>query len=137
VFINGAMYMDGGTRQSVFFESVLRIALANWDKNLFGILHGDLKVPPEETRNNLLGITSRTAAIAIDQLFIDSAYRMNTKAQAGGFEVRWTAAAGTGCAVRSSDDFIDPALGNCLWQKGLERSNEDHPWKKFDELFPP
>lgn len=138
VFINGSMYLDGGARQHAFFLAQVAAALPQATKNVFGILHGDLMVPRQTTKNNLIGVVSRTSAIATDQLMLDSAYFVDAEGKRLGYSVRWTAATGTNCPATGSDDMFSPVVGSCLWENGLARARDDpNPWKELSDLSTP
>jgi predicted patatin/cPLA2 family phospholipase len=138
IFINNRMYLDGGARHHTFFLTQVAEALPGAAKNVFGILHGDLSVPQQETPNNLVGVVSRTSTIATDQLMLDSAYYVDAEARRLGYGAHWTAAKDTGCPVGSNDDMFSPALGLCLWENGLGRArDEGNPWKTLRQLTQP
>lgn len=138
VFINGQMYLDGGARQNAFFVAQVAAALPAEAKNLFGILHGDLSVPPTTTENNLFGVVARTTMIATDQLTLDAAYYVDSEARRRGFTTRWTSAANTTCQPPASDDMFSPSLGQCLWDIGFSRASGDpSPWKEFSQIRNP
>jgi predicted acylesterase/phospholipase RssA len=138
VFINGQMYVDGGARQNAFFVAQVAAALPAEAKNLFGILHGDLNVPPTTTKNNLIGVITRTTMIATDQLTLDAAYYVDSEARRRGFTARWTSAANTTCEPPGSDDMFSPSLGQCLWDFGFARATrEPTPWKEFSQIRNP
>ena len=138
VFINGNMYVDGGARQHAFFLTQAAAALPGVSKSLFGVVHGDLLVPPDTTGNGLIAIASRTSSIATDQLLLDSAYYVDSEAKRLGYRTRWTAAVNTACRSTSSDDMFDPGLGTCLWEAGFARArDETNPWKDLADLSPP
>ena len=135
VFINGAMYVDGGARRHAFFLSQVAEALPGVGKNLFGILHGDLKVGAADTNNNLIGVLSRTVSIGTHQLLIDSAYYVDARARRLGYSPRWTAAVQTGCSMPGSDEMFDPEIGACLWKAGYARAIGDpNPWKELSGI---
>lgn len=135
VFINGQMYLDGGARQHVFFLAQTATALRGRTRNLYGILHGDLAVPPQTTKNNLIGVVSRTSSIATDQLLLDSAHYVDAEAKRLGYRVQWTAAVNTNCGAGASDDMFSPELGLCLWETGLARARgEVTPWKDLANI---
>ena len=131
VFINGQMYVDGGARKHAFLLSAMSDALpVPVEKRLFGILHGDLAVPAQRTENDLIGVASRTAAIATDQLMLDSAWFVDAEAKRLRFRTGWTAAVDTACNVKPNDDQFNPELGICLWKAGYGRARGDaSPWK--------
>lgn len=133
VFINGRMYVDGGARKHTFLLSAVSDALPAWvEKRLFGILHGDLAVPAQRTKNNLIGVASRTAAIATDQLMLDSAWFVDAEAKRLRFRTGWTAAVDTACDVTANDEQFNPQLGACLWTSGHKRALGDaSPWKEI------
>lgn len=138
MFINGSMYIDGGARQHVFFLTQAAAALTGTSKNLYGLLHGDLNVPRQITKNNLIGVLSRTSSIATDQLLLDSAYFVDAEAKRLGYHVQWSAAANTHCTAAANDDMFDPALGICLWETGLARArDETNPWKALADVGAP
>lgn len=132
VFVNGQMYIDGGARQHAFFLTEAASVLPNTTKNLYGILHGDLKVPEQRTNNHLIGLVSRASSIATDQLLLDSAYYVDAEAKRLGYRVRWTGATNSYCPIGANDDMFSPALGLCLWDVGHARARDDpSPWKEL------
>lgn len=136
VFINSRMYVDGGARQHVFFLAQAALALRDRARNLYGNLHGDLAVAPQTTKNNLIGIVSRTSTIATDQLLLDSAYYVDAEAKRLGYRVHWTAAANTNCGAGASDEMFSPELGSCLWAVGFERARgEANPWQDLAHVL--
>lgn len=134
VFINGQMYIDGGARQHAFFLAQAASVMPKATKTLYGILHGDLRVQEQRTRNDLIGVVTRTSSIATDQLLLDSAYYVDAEAARLGYRTRWTAAANTSCPGGADDDMFSPAMGLCLWNAGLARARDDpNPWKSLPD----
>jgi hypothetical protein len=138
VFINNSMYVDGGARKHAFFLEQVAAALPGMSANLFGILHGDLSIPPASkkgTPNNLLGVVSRTASIGSDQLMVDSAYYVNAEALRWHYSPHWTAATGTGCKQREEGAQFSPDFGICLWNAGYAKATRDpNPWKELSDV---
>lgn len=133
VFINDQMYVDGGARKHVFFLTELAKLAPDTTKNVYGILHGDLEVPHDKQVSGLVGLASRTSAIASDQLMLDSAYFVDAEAKRLKINVGWTAAMQSSCGAGGNDDMFSPAVGNCLWEIGLKRAREDaDPWKSLE-----
>ncbi len=137
IYINGNMYIDGGIRRQGFFVEQGIQALPNVRvKRLFGILHGNLDVPPATPTNNLIGVVSRTVSIANDELLIDSAFYVDTKAKDNGLERSWAAPVRSGCESTNPEGHqFDPGLGTCLWNKGYSDTKQPKPWKTLDELL--
>ncbi len=137
IFINGNMYIDGGIRRQGIFVEQGAQALPNVrSKRLFGILHGNLDVPPATPENNLIGVVSRSVSIANDELLIDSAFYVDTKAKDGGFERSWAAPVRSECESTNPEGHqFDPILGTCLWNKGYNDAKQAKPWKTLDELL--
>jgi hypothetical protein len=137
IFINGNMYVDGGIRRQGLFVEQGAKALPNVRvKRLFGILHGNLDVPPETPTNNLIGVISRTVSITNDELLIDSAFYVDIKAKDNGFERSWTAPARSECESANPEGHqFDPGLGTCLWNKGYSDTKQPKPWKTLNELL--
>jgi Patatin-like phospholipase len=135
VFINNQMYVDGGARRHAFFLQQVEEALPGVGTNVFGILHGNLTIPPADTGNNLIGVVSRTVSIGTDQLMLESAYYVDAEARRLGYRPKWTAATDTGCDAQGSDDMFDPRLGTCLWDAGYAKATRDpNPWKDLSEI---
>ena len=138
IFINGKMYIDGGIRRQGFFVEQAATALPNVGvKKIFGILHGNLDVPSTpKTKNNLIGVVSRTVSIANDELLIDSAFYVDTKGKDNGFTRFWTAPVKSTCESTSPEGHkFDPGFGTCLWNKGYDDAKQQKPWKTLDELL--
>ena len=136
VFINGRMYIDGGARRNVFFVQEVGAALPGVDKHLFGIMHADLSPSTQTTRNHLVGVVSRTASLAMDELVLDAAYRVDAEASRLGFATHWTSASQVSCP--SGGGMFDPQKGRCLWATGLARARDAaQPWKAFSEIDRP
>jgi len=136
VFINGRMYIDGGARRNVFFVQEVGNALPTAAKHLFGIMHADLSPSTQTTRNHLVGVVSRTASLAMDELVLDAAYRVDADASRLGFTTHWTSASHVSCP--SGDGMFDPQKGRCLWATGLARARDAaQPWKAFSEIDRP
>lgn len=135
VFINGQMYIDGGARQHAFFLAQAAAVMPSATKTLYGILHGDLRVQEQQTKNHLIGVVTRTSSIATDQLLLDSAYYVDAEAARLGYRTRWTAAANTNCPGGADDDMFSPAAGLCLWNAGHARARDDpNPWKRLPDV---
>lgn len=136
VFINGRMYIDGGARRNVFFVQEIGAALPDVPKHLFGIMHADLSPSTQTTRNHLVGVVSRTASLAMDELVLDAAYRVDAEALRLGFATHWTSASHVSCP--SGGGMFDPQKGRCLWATGLARARDAaQPWKAFSEIDRP
>ncbi|HYA14955.1 MAG TPA: patatin-like phospholipase family protein, partial [Syntrophales bacterium] len=137
IFINGNMYIDGGIRKQGFFVEQVAKALPNVRvKKIFGILHGNLDVPPAKPDNNLIGVISRTVSITNDELLIDSAFYVDTKGKDNGFTRFWTAPVKSTCETTSPEGHkFDPVFGTCLWNKGYDDAKQPKPWKTLDDLL--
>jgi predicted acylesterase/phospholipase RssA len=139
VFINDRMYIDGGARQALFFvENTGKALPATASKNLFGIVHSQIDVGPERTRNNLIGVAGRTLQMLMKQTIADSVYHVDSEARRLGFTTRWTSTAKVDCPTSNDEDFFDPALGTCLWNAGAARATGDTmPWKELAQIRDP
>jgi hypothetical protein len=137
IFINGKMYIDGGIRkQGIFIEQGGQALPDVPVKRLFGILHGNLDIPQEDPSNNLLGVVSRTVSIVNDELLIDSAFFLDTKAKDSGLARSWAAPVRSGCESANPEGHqFSPSLGTCLWEKGYNDAKGTKPWKSLKELL--
>jgi predicted patatin/cPLA2 family phospholipase len=142
VFMNGAMYIDGGARTHTFFmdesgNAMKLVSRANEleaarKKRLYGIINGDLCVRRETVGRGLLPIAVRTANIGTDQLLVDSAFYVSRRGKEEHFDVRWTTAASSGCGAPGG--FFDPAFERCLSRAGRTEAGKPDAWLLFDDI---
>jgi len=72
-FIDGMMLVDGGARRHLFLTELTDEAKKpEVVRRLYSFVHGDLDVGCTETKNGVLPIAARTAALFTDQGFKDS-----------------------------------------------------------------
>ena len=72
-FIDGMMLVDGGARRHLFLTELPPEAKKpEVTRRLYSLVHGDLNVGCAETKNGVLQIAGRTAALFTDQGFKDS-----------------------------------------------------------------
>ena len=135
--IQPRMFVDGGARQTVFFEdietSVLRMMESDTEVDLNVIVNGDLEVSPKRTKNTLLGIADRGSSIIIDQVSLTSLDRLVRLGQREGWNVRYTTARNHACdaaAEQAEGDHFNPAFMSCLIDYGKERWASNNPWDR-------
>lgn len=71
-FIDGQMWVDGGTRRHLFIVEPSSGSLDSGDRRLFSFVHGDLDVAPTKVTNGVLQIASRVSDLMTDQVMKDS-----------------------------------------------------------------
>ncbi len=150
VFIDKHMLGDGGVRHHLFIVSPDQLAPGvDWGGiklRLFSIIHGDLEVPYQETKNGVLDIAERSASIFTDQTLKDSIRLTNALATNPAivvgeeqaktlphYETFYASAANAACecrqesknscnsATNSGDIFCQPFM-RCLVRKGKEEA---------------
>ena len=133
--IQPRMFVDGGARQTVFFEdiemSVMRMTKAGAEANLYVIINGDLQVPPSRTKNTLLGIANRASSIVVDQVSLTSLDRLVRKGREEGWTVHYTTARDHPCdatAKQTEGEYFNPAFMSCLIAYGKQRWAAHTPW---------
>ncbi|NNG05522.1 MAG: patatin-like phospholipase family protein [Inquilinus sp.] len=131
------MFVDGGARQTVFYEdietSVARMIDADANADLYVVINGDLRVPEVHTGNNLLGIALRASNIVVDQVSLTSLDRLVQRGRGEGWTVRYTTARGHGCdeaAKESKGSHFNPAFMRCLLEYGEQRWTTQTPWDR-------
>lgn len=129
------MFVDGGARQTVFFEdvqaSVMRMMEAGTQADFYVVINGELQVPQARTKNSLLGIANRASSIVVDQVGLTSLDRLVQRAGGEGWTVRYTTARGHPCdsaAEEAGGDHFNPTFMSCLIAYGKERWASGSPW---------
>lgn len=73
VFMDGRMWVDGGTRRHMFIAQPSPAAMEpNVIRRLYSFVHGDLAINYEQVRNGVLYIALRTSEVFTDQGLKDS-----------------------------------------------------------------
>jgi hypothetical protein len=160
-FIDGRMWVDGGTRRHLFLTQPPQEAMGNVTRRLYSIVHGDLAAGEEEVKNGVLQIAGRASTVLTDQGMKDSIRIQDALASAcpagvdcGGskrmFETRYAAAAEAAsfCAPKlrdcdgkgnaGSDDIFCNAFMQCLAdrgrQDGIDYARGTRQWLTLDDL---
>jgi len=72
-FIDGRMYVDGGARRHLFLTELPAVALEpGVVRRMFGFVHGDLGIEPEDVQNHVLGVAGRISELVTEQGMRDS-----------------------------------------------------------------
>ena len=146
VFMDKAMYVDGGARYHLVLLKDLKVAIEEFEhahpgltveKRLFVVVNGDLEFRPAHTDNGLLPIASQTASIATDQLVSDSVRRQFYDGPALGFKVFYVSAKGHQCAPPvAQGDYFDKTFMRCLYAYGHALGLTPNPWNDSDAEIP-
>jgi hypothetical protein len=75
IFIDNAMFGDGGARHHLFLvspDASSKNDVATIKYRAISLVHGDLQIEPQKTKNGVLQIADRTSSIFVDQLLKDS-----------------------------------------------------------------
>jgi len=128
-FINGQMYVDGGAREYVIFETVeegVDMAYLNLEekiepvKTFYMIVHGEYLVKNQCTSYNPIDIATRSMTIVLDQTLRVSVFYNAYLAEKKGWAIKVLSAKDHKCMTSSAEfELFDPVFTKCLYDTGM------------------
>ena len=131
------VYVDGGARHMMFINAAQLKRLAGGRKlRMYGVVNNTFVLSGMKREVTLLEAAGQNLKIATDQLYMDSAYSVDSAAAdlatgndaEGSVERFWAAMLGNEsaakCTERLGDNLFKPAYQQCLYDVGLKASKE-------------
>ncbi len=147
-YINGALYVDSGVRQNLFFTQ-LETAVTAFERDTgtpvevtaYMVINSDFRVSEAVTGNNAAGIGLRSVELLNNQNFRESIRRGVQFARQQGWDVRAVTAAqvlgegeGGGSSL-SGDVIFSEVFTKRLFERGQALAQRRDPWLTDTELL--
>jgi hypothetical protein len=139
VMIDGAMYIDGSTRELIFLEHILSPVFrvyADIEKvtpgaprpALYAIINAKIGVPYECVADNMQAIATRSVEVAIDESTLGNIYRMKGLADWHHLDWRFTRLPDS-ATVPDNHNAVDPDAMKKLYELGVQRGGDPATWE--------